>query len=110
MQQIPLSQIPSQSFNIVLDGQNCTVGLDWRQTRLYLDLEVEDALVCQGAICQNLASVIWSPSHNFKGSLHFLDLEGQQPPHWEELHTGEQGRFVLLYISAEEDLPLALRY
>ena len=110
MQRIPLEQFPGQVFNIVLSGQYCTIALYWRQIRLYLDLSVGAQAVCLGAICENRTSVLQSPSRYFAGSLHFLDLEGERAPHWEQLHTGSAGRYVLLFVEAGEAFPNELRY
>ena len=111
MQQIPLSKIPAQTFNVVLGSsdatrQNCTLSLYWRQTRLYLDLSTADGDVCKGAICQNRADILQSRSRHFDGSLHFFDLEGIRPPHWEGLND----RHVLVYVEKGEELPETLRY
>lgn len=110
MQLIPLSQIPAQQFNAVLAGQKCTIALYWRQERLYLDLNVGDTVICQGAICQNRAAIIQLCTRHFAGSLHFFDLEGKRPPHWEKLHTGSQGRWALVYLEEGEDIPEKLKY
>jgi hypothetical protein len=110
MQQIPLSQTPAQTFNVVLGGQYCTVSVYWRQERLYLDLNVGAVAVCRGSICQNRADVLQSKSQNFAGTLHFFDLEGDRPPQWERLHTGSAGRWILVYVEEGEELPLKLRY
>lgn len=106
MQIIPLSQLPAQTLNVVLADQYCTISLYWRQTRLYLDLSVGAFAVCQGAICQDRASVVQSPSRYFNGSLHFYDQEGRRPPQWEGLNT----RWVLLFLEEGEEIPEGLRY
>lgn len=110
MQQIPLTQTPSQTLHAVLAGQSCTLSLYWRQTRLYLDLNVGAQVICRGALCENLAGIVQSPSRHFNGSLHFLDLEGNRPPHWQELHTGRAGRYALLFVEEGEELPPELRF
>ena len=136
---IPLSQIPAQSFNIVLEGQHCTIALYWRQERLCLDLSVGNpkrvtgtknaatnakkaatsskiaaqdlrSIICTGAICQNRADIVQSKSPDFNGTLHFYDMEGDRPPHWEGLHNGTSGRWKLLYIPEGERLPKILRH
>lgn len=106
MQKINISPLPAQTFNIVLDGQNCTISLYWRQTRLYLDLNVGATEICRGAICQNRADIMQSPSPDFSGTLHFFDLEGEQAPHY----SGLNSRWLLLYLAAGEGLPQGLRY
>lgn len=110
MQQIPLSQTPAQTLNVVLSGQYCTISVYWRQERLYLDLSVGTAAICRGAICQNGADVLQSKSQDFTGTLHFFDLEGRRPPQWKHLHNGASGRWILIYVEEGEDLPLELKY
>lgn len=109
MQQIPLSRLPAQTLNVVLAGQQCTLAVYWRQERLYLDLSVGPQAVCRGAICQNRAEIVQSPSHHFAGTLHFFDLEGDLAPHWKGLHTGSDGRWALLFLEAGEAMPETLR-
>ena len=106
MQQIPLAQIPAQTLNVVLSGQYCTISVYWRQTRLFLDLSVGAAAICRGAVCENRADVLQSKSQNFAGTLHFFDLGGDSPPHWERLND----RWILLYLEAGEYIPEKLRY
>lgn len=110
MQQIPLSQIPAQTFNVVLSGQYCTISVYRRQERLYLDLSVGAHPVCRGAVCQNRVDVLQSKSQDFAGTLHFFDLEGDRPPRFEQLHTGASGRWVLVYVEDGEEIPEVLRY
>lgn len=106
MQNIPLSPIPAQTFQIVLDDQQCRIKLCQRGRRMYLDLGVGDEAVCRGAICQNRASVVQSPTRLFSGTLHFWDTLGDEPPRYDLLGT----RFLLLYVADGEELPDALRF
>ena len=106
MQIIPTSRLPGQTFNVVLAGQNCTISLYWRQSRLYMDLSVGPNQVCQGAVCQNCVSILQSKSRFFSGSLHFFDLEGDRHPHWEGLNQ----RYFLVYVEPDESVPDKLRF
>lgn len=110
MQTIPLTQTPAQILNVVLDDQYCTISLKWRQMRLYMDLSVADTTIVKSAICQNRADVLQSSSPSFSGTLHFLDLEGDKPPEWGGLYNGKAGRWVLLFLRADEEIPEKLRY
>ena len=105
MQVIPVSALPNQTFNIVLDGQYCTISLRWKQKRLYLDLDVDSIAVRRGAVCENRADILQSPTVLFRGSLHFWDNEGDTPPEWARLDS----RYFLLYVSKDEDLPESLK-
>lgn len=106
MRKIPLQQTPSQKLRVVLDEQNCTILLYYRFGATYMDLYVGNTLVQQGAICQNRASIITLANATFKGSLHFLDLLGDDPPDYNLYNE----RFILLYVAENEDLPEGLRY
>lgn len=117
MKYIPLAQVANQQLSVVLNKQNCAISLYWRQAYLYLDLRVSDPLeldeakrilICQGALCQNLADIVQTRSPYFSGALHFFDLEGDAPPHWQGLHTESAGRWLLLYAEEGEELPRRL--
>ncbi|MDR2947129.1 MAG: hypothetical protein LBV79_10335 [Candidatus Adiutrix sp.] len=71
-----------------------------------MDVLANGSAVCRGAVCENRADVVQSPTPFFKGSLHFLDTEGDRPPHWEGLGS----RYRLLYVAAGEELPEGLRF
>lgn len=106
MESITLSALPAQTFQVVLDDQQCRITLYQRGRRMYLDLDVDDEAVCRGAICQNRASVVPFPTLNFLGSLHFWDTLGDEPPRYDLLGT----RFLLLYVADGEEFPDALRF
>ena len=106
MERINISAIPSQTLNIVLAEQYCTISLYWRQAALYLDLSIGQNVICQGAVCTNRADVIQSPVPGFAGTLHFWDNEGDRPPHWQGLNS----RWELLYLAEGEEMPESLRY
>lgn len=107
MQFIPLAQNPNQTLNVILDGQDCTLSVYWRQERLYLDLAVNEVPLVAGAICENRANVLQSELLDFKGSLHFFDNDGDRPPRVEGL--GEN-RWFFVFVPASETLPESLRF
>ena len=106
MESITLSALPAQTFQAILDDQQCRITLYQRGRRMYLDLDVDNEPVCRGAICQNRASVVPFPTLNFLGSLHFWDTLGDEPPQYDKLGS----RFLLLYVADGEKLPDALRF
>lgn len=106
MQVIPLTNIPAQTFNVVLDGQYCTIAVYWKQTRLYLDLTVGATVICAGRVCENRANILQVPLRGFKGSLHFWDMEGDCAPLWSRVNE----RYFLVYVSEGEALPDNLRF
>lgn len=98
MIQIPLEAIPAQEFSILLDNQPCTISLYQRGALMYMDLHVGDAVIFRGNVCNNLSSILQSPTRAFKGSLHFADTRGDTPPQWEGLNS----RYVLVYVAEGE--------
>ena len=106
MVKIPLKQIPSQKLRVVLDGQNCTIELYYRFGNTYLNLYVGNTIIEKGAICRNRASIIKIANSVFSGSLHFLDLLSDDEPYYKKYND----RFILLYVSADEELPKGLVY
>lgn len=106
MVKIPLKSIPSQKLRVVLDGQNCTISVYYRFGNTYLDLIVGDVVVEQGAICRNRASIIKIANNTFKGTLHFLDMLGDNDPYYADFGD----RYRLFFVSETETLPAGLRY
>ena len=91
MQEIPIRALPRQEFNVLLDDQQCTILLYQRGLYMYMDLTVNGELVT---------------ATKFKGSLHFADSLGTDPPQYAELNT----RFFLLYLSENEEKPEWMKY
>ena len=106
MVKIPLRQKPAQKLRVVLSGQNCTIVIYYRFGSTYLDLAVSNNVVIQGAICRNRAGIIQRANSLFSGSLHFVDLLGDNDPDYHLFND----RYILLYVPAGEDLPEGLRY
>lgn len=106
MREIPLSKTPAQVFNVILAGQYCLLAIYWRQERLYLDLVVNGTAICRGAVCENRADIVQSPSQFWDGSLHFLDTDGERPPQWDGLGD----RYRLLYVEDGEEMPEGLKF
>jgi hypothetical protein len=106
MIKIPMKNVPAQTFRVVLDGQNCTITIYYRFGNTYMDLVVNGELVTTGAICRNRASVVQVANRIFSGSLHFLDLLGDSDPMYKLFND----RFILLFVSADEETPKGLRY
>lgn len=103
---IPLIAEPSQQFQIILDGQECTISVYQRNQRLYLDLDVDATRIVTGAVCLEGVSVVQKAQSQFTGSLHFVDTQGRAAPEW----MGLGARWLLVYASAGEVLPEKLRY
>ena len=98
MEIIPLSAIPSQTFKIVLDDQDCEISVLTRGTHLYLDLTVNGNEICKGALLLNLVSAVQIPTRDFSGTLAMVDTQGDEAPRWDGLDE----RWVLCYWSKDE--------
>ena len=99
MQVIPIEAIPNQSFNIVLNEQNCIIHLYQRGDYLFMDLTVNATPIRQGAICLIDTDVINYPFVGFSGYLFFSDLSGKYgTPNYKELGN----RFILIFVTEDE--------
>ena len=104
MIKIPLQQIASQKFRIVLEGQNVTIRLFYRFGDMYADVFVGNETICLGSICRNRTAIVENAGEKFKGNLFFMDMLGDTDPQYEDLGS----RYVFLYVSANESLPAGL--
>ena len=97
---IPIQSVPNQTFNVLLNGQQVTVNIYMitEDTRLYMDVELNNEPVVLGVPCQNLNRVIRNLYFGFIGDFVFNDTQGSSDPFWSGLGT----RFVLNYLQAAE--------
>ncbi|MEG2172380.1 MAG: hypothetical protein RRY29_03870 [Desulfovibrionaceae bacterium] len=106
MIEIPLIAVPSQSLQILLDGQECTISVYQRNARLYMDMDVGDVRVVTGAICLDGVNVVWHAQVVFTGSLHFVDTQGREAPQW----AGLGSRWRMIFINAGTELSTRLQF
>lgn len=106
---IPLTAVPNQELQVVLEEQNCTIHLFQLGDYFYLDLYIDDTTVIEGAIVQPKCGIVPSPSI-FQGQLYILDTlnptEAQELPTVDELGD----RFELVYLTADECDEYDLRF
>lgn len=95
IQIIPIAAVPSQSFTIVLNGQNCAINIYQLQTGLYFDLSVDDQSIVNTMICLNLVGLVREEYLGFVGQLGFVDTKGNSDPTYDELGS----RYKLIYQS-----------
>ena len=98
MEIIPLKPVPSQVLTVTLGGQACQIEVYQKQTGLYVNLYVNNALIIGGVICQNLNRIVRSLYLGFIGDLAFIDNQGSDDPYY----TGLGVRFSLAYLSADD--------
>ena len=99
MLEIPLQQLPAQSFITILDEQNVEISLYQRYDRLYMDVTLDETQIAAGCVCLNYVPVIQHET-DFRGALIFADTLGDTAPQWDGL--GENGRYVLFYLTQTE--------
>jgi hypothetical protein len=97
-QQIPLQPVPSQTLQVVLANQSCTINVYQAPNCLFMDLLVNDEPVRAGIIAQNLNLIVREAYLGFSGDFVFQDLQGSDDP----VFSGLGSRFQLLYLSAAE--------
>lgn len=98
MKIIPIADRYAQSFKVTLAGQVCTVSLYQKSTGLYMDLLVNNAVLCTGVVCENLNRVVRMPYTGFVGDLLFYDTQGGSDPS----SPGLGSRYVLCYLEAAD--------
>lgn len=98
MRKIPLRSVPSQSLSVVLAGQSCQINVYEKSTGLYLDLFVNHDPIVTTALCHDRVRIVRESYRGFVGDLSFLDTQGYADPEY----PGLGGRFLLVYLGAEE--------
>jgi hypothetical protein len=95
MQIVPLQPVPSQTLNVQLDNQSCTIDVYQLSTGLFLNLYLGTTLIVGGAICENLNRLVRESYLGFSGDMTFIDNGGSADP----IFTGLGSRFSLAYLS-----------
>lgn len=97
MLELPVSAFPNQSFQVILNNQNCTINLYQRKESLYMDLFVGDKEIGRGMICLPTVSIPMFNT-NFIGKIFVVDEwsepKFQEPPKWNGL--GDRWKFYYL--------------
>lgn len=93
MGKIPLTQEPSQEFQITLDGQNCTISIYQKDESVYMDLYVDETPIFLGVSCLDRVGIKEFDYMDFKGQLWFEDLNGTQNPDYSGFNT----KYILYY-------------
>lgn len=93
---IPLRAIASQSVNVVLAGQPCTIDLRQRGGRQYLGLSLNGTPICQGVLLVNRSAIVRAAYTGFIGDLAVIDTQGDDAPEY----TGWGTRWFLAFNDA----------
>lgn len=97
---ITTSAIESQSFNVVLAQQSCTINLYQKSTGLFLDLLVGKKKIATGVLCRDRVKMIKGKHKGFVGDLTFVDKEGATDPEYTKLGS----RYFLAYIETTDNI------
>lgn len=109
---VPLNPVPSQTLQIVLDGQNCNISvymktgadltdqtLQTPKQQTYMDLSYNGITVTTTALCLDQEQILLDRQYlGFVGDFMFVDTEGNDDP----VYTGLGSRWVLLYLEASD--------
>ena len=92
---IPLSAIPAQRFQCVLNSQNCTIEIKLRGEYCYFSLIANGNTVTQNTICLCGNNLIPYNNQYFVGSIFFIDMSGNDSiPEYTEFNA----RYRLVYV------------
>ncbi len=93
--EIPLSNVPSKIYKMLLNDQECTIKLYQKGKNMFFDLQVGAEQICTGAICLNLVPIIQNSNPHFTGNFVFVDIFGDTAPYFEGLNE----RYFLVYVT-----------
>ena len=102
MQTIPLQAVPSQTTSVVLGGKNCAIALYQKDQGLFFDLSADSQPIVAGVLALDANKLVCREYLGFPGNILFLDTQGNEDPYY----TGLGTRFVLVYLTAEENAVL----
>ena len=95
---IPLLPVPSQTMDVVLGGQSCSVSLVQRGQSLFLDLSVEGRYILASVLCRDRVRLVRAAYLGFAGDLAMMDTEGKADPQY----SGLGARWQLVYLAPGE--------
>lgn len=92
---VPISAIPAQRFQVVLNNQNCTITIKKRGEHCYFSLVANGYDIADNVICLSGNSLVPYNTTHFVGTLFFIDKNGYyDTPRYEQFNT----RFKLCYV------------
>ena len=92
---VPISAIPAQRFQVVLNNQNCVITIKKRGKYSYFSLMSNGNRVADNVICLAGNNLVPYNNQYFSGSLMFIDKSGHYSvPKYELFGT----RYKLVYV------------
>lgn len=99
MLNIPLQAVPNQKLSVTLSGQQTQLRIFTSiDGKLFMDVQMNNADIITGVICQNNNRIVRDAYLGFVGDLFFTDTQGSNDPEY----SGLGSRYVLVYLSAAE--------
>lgn len=98
MQTIDLELTPNQTFNIVLNDQNCEITVKEKDGNTYTTLLVDNTEIFSGILTRNALPIKPFDHFIFDGVLVFVDTIGTNDPSYLKYNT----RYLLVYLTEEE--------
>ena len=98
---VPTQALPSQTLQVQLANQSCTLDIYQTAFGLFFDLYVGTTLIIGGVICQNLNRIVRSVYLGFIGDFVFYDTQGATDPSY----TGLGTQYQLYYLEASALAP-----
>ena len=98
MMKIPVQPVPSQTFQVTLDGQLCQFSIYVKNQCMFLDAVINGSAIAYAVQCKNLVNLVPTAYLGFTGLLVFNDTQGSDDP----VYTGLGSRWVLLYLDSAD--------
>lgn len=95
---IPVAAVPSQTLNVILAGQSCTISLSQKSGIMYCTLMVGTENILSSVVCRDRVRIVRLTYLGFIGDLVFSDTSGADEP----VYTGLGSRFVFYYLEAAD--------
>lgn len=102
---IPLQQVPYQTLECVLNGQNTKIEIYQKFYGVFITIYLNNNIVIAGVLCENLHLIIRNTYLGYAGDFVFQDTQGTSDP----IYTGLGTQYQLVYLTPDEiaafDLP-----
>lgn len=93
---VPLKAVPSQSVNVILAGQPCTIALAEIGGRQYMSLSNNGVVICRNVLVVNRSAIVRAAYTGFIGELAAIDTQGDEAPQY----SGWGTRWLLAFNDA----------
>jgi hypothetical protein len=90
---IPVNPVPSQSLNVIVAGQPCTIDLREIGGRQYFSLSLNGDVICQNVLIVNRSAIVRAAYTGFVGDFAAIDTTGDEAPEY----TGWGTRWFLVF-------------